>query len=328
MTEFSYNVGDVVRQTCQTCKNINAHQIRAVFNGLEDADCIVESWQVVECCGCNTVSFSRRSGQTHTIDSDGAMIEYTNRFKEVSSGLDLASAVGGFFLGTVFGKLAEKDQFKFSGTKNSWCDSCHTQTEHQIVDFGKHGTIQSRQFGGFLCSRCGAPTMWMHESGIFYTIPPRRLDIPLNLQGKHSGELYLAAMTVKETSITAAIALLRLAVEAWLEDFAVALGEKPKLGLDARIGWLAAKEYISKQTKDELDILRIYGNDAVHSLRQIEAADTPATLNKLVKLFENVLNDVARGHESAAMLAIAPLNKVKGRDNRDKDIKEKHAGGK
>ena len=110
-----------------------------------------------------------------------------------------------------------------------------------------------------VCSRCKNSTLWWDEKVIYPSTrmsPPQNSDIPENVQ-----KVYEEAADIASLSPRSACALLRLAIEMLLEhlgylekndDINRSIGKMVKAGLNEGI-------------QRALDIVRVTGNEAVHS---------------------------------------------------------------
>lgn len=134
------------------------------------------------------------------------------------------------------------------------------------------------------CARCGQVAMW-HHSTLMWPAGIRPGTPPLPEMPEDVQAVYEEARQVAAVSPRAGVALLRLALQMLVDDLVTGtaniydkIGDLVKRGLDPNV-------------QKAMDVLRFYGNNAVHP-GQIEVDSEPNTLPALFALLNLIVEHV------------------------------------
>ncbi len=192
------------------------------------------------------------------------------------------------------------------------CLHCGVLAQHHIYSWN-HEYVMAR-IKSLKCTNCGKPTIWFDSKVIFPTAtsaPPACADMPQSVR-----DLYDEAASVVNASPRAAAALLRVATELLIKELTGGSGS-----LNDQIGNLVAKG-LSIEIQKALDVLRIVGNNAVHS-GQINLDDNEKVANSLFGLLNVVVEKMITfpAHIEKLWDGLPQGNKdqVKQRDNSNKE---------
>lgn len=165
------------------------------------------------------------------------------------------------------------------------------------------------------CTNCNKSIIWSekYREIIYpeiYTIPKPHKELDKNIK-----ELYNEATMICKKSPRGAAALLRLALEKFLKQLNV-----PGRSLSQMIGNLI-KKGVDKNIKNACDIVRIYGNYAVHA-GEIDLNDNLEIVRGLFWLINKIAKiELTEKKEIESMFSSLPERKREGIFNRDQNIK-------
>lgn len=160
------------------------------------------------------------------------------------------------------------------------------------------------------CARCSEFSLWRH-GGIVYPRGIRPGVPPLEEMPDDVKAVYEEAREVGALSPRSAVALLRLALQMLVDDLVE--GSAP---INGKIGTLV-KQGLDPNVQQAMDILRIYGNNAVHP-GQIEVDADPGTLPALFALLNMIVDQViVRAASVKALYASLPADARAAIDKRD-----------
>lgn len=165
------------------------------------------------------------------------------------------------------------------------------------------------------CLACGKYTAWMEKSLIYPHIgnaPPPHPDMP-----KPVLQLYEEARSIVAASPRAAAALLRVATERLVRD----ITHDERGNLFEIIGSLVKEGKISADQQKMLDTLRVIGNEAAHSLGEINFNEEPQTALNLFRLLNRLVERlITEPREIDEMFSKVPEKKKKAIEKRDKKV--------
>ena len=147
-----------------------------------------------------------------------------------------------------------------------YCDVYAHQSWNHISEYNKNDTERSYTPDGPIsldqgeveistCLHCKEKTFWLAENIIYpapRTAPPANSDLPDDIK-----QVYDEAAAIADQSPRAACALLRLAIQIFLERS----GGTGNLNTDIKN---LVKEGLNQQIQQALDVVRVTGNHAVH----------------------------------------------------------------
>lgn len=173
--------------------------------------------------------------------------------------------------------------------------------------------IREWDFYVTICSECEKYAIWENKKMIFplkYEVQKPSEDMPDKVK-----EIYDEAANVYKHSPRAAAALLRLSIETLiplLDGYTI----KAKK-LNNMIGELVAQK-IPDHLQEALDIVRLWGNDGIHSAAEIDVNENSETVLFLFELV-NVLVDelITRKKKIKSLFRTLPELKRNGIANRD-----------
>lgn len=188
--------------------------------------------------------------------------------------------------------LVEASTEPYFGKKSFTCPHCGANCQQSWARCEARDEDSEDAFDPYLnvstCFVCNAEAVWLRErfarsswggdSGqIIYPTaqrggPPRSSDMP-----EAVASIYDEASTVVGLSPRSASALLRLALEALLED----LYSDNKGNLNAMIG-AAVKDGMPQGVQQTMDYMRFSGNQSVHELHHDDTLETATTLFNLL----------------------------------------------
>lgn len=162
------------------------------------------------------------------------------------------------------------------------------------------------------CLHCENVSIW-HTDRVIHpdtgAAPMPNPDMPENVR-----QTYEEARGIAGKSPRAAAALLRVCIE----EMVYITPERGK-DLNATIGNLHAANKIETHIKDALDVVRVIGNDAVHS-GTIQERDDPETVSRLFVLVNLIAHRLfTRERELAEMVELLPKSArdaIAGRDSK------------
>lgn len=164
------------------------------------------------------------------------------------------------------------------------------------------------------CYNCKEIALWRYDSMMWPDAgdaPPPNNDLPDDVLRE-----YEEASRILNLSPRGSAAFLRVAVQRLCKH----LGAKGK-NIDDDIAFLISKG-LDEEIQQALDVVRVYGNDAVHP-GQIDATDDRATAETLFSLV-NVIADkmISQKRRIAEMYKSIPPEKMKAIERRNNKAKE------
>jgi hypothetical protein len=165
-----------------------------------------------------------------------------------------------------------------------------------------------------VCNECSKYTIWENGNMIF----PFETELPLPAEDmpEEVKQIYTEAALVFKHSPRASAALLRLAIETLiplLEGYDI-----QKRKLNTMIADLV-KAGIPDHIAQGLDIVRVYGNDGIHSAATIDLNDSQEDVMFLFELLNIMIDElITRKKKIASLFNKLPQDKLVGIANRDK----------
>lgn len=210
------------------------------------------------------------------------------------------------------------------GSNKFICPNCNVYSHHKWVEVIKNnfdsyhisgglaygepsdGTINGFRTSSEIvlsdCSHCEKLSIWIKGVLIFPLIS--LVPLPSNDMPEDVKEIFEEARKVHAISYTAAIALLRLALEKLLPQ----IGAKQS-SIDRMIADLVQKG-LPKEIEKALDSLRVIGNEAVHP-GTIDLSDKPEVAIALFKILNVVVDRmITQQKEIDDIYSLIPENKL------------------
>lgn len=134
------------------------------------------------------------------------------------------------------------------------------------------------------CSQCHEETIWYKGNMIYpnqTTAPPAHPDMPEKVR-----EVYEEARQVIPHSVRAACTLLRLSMEYLMDELNVL---SPTDSLGKRLKHLIDEGYLNSRILKALESIRVYGNDYVHNVREIQVVDDQETALQLFNMVNFII---------------------------------------
>jgi hypothetical protein len=191
------------------------------------------------------------------------------------------------------------------------CETYAAQTFFEVY-IGQAGGVWG-VLGGFMaskCARCDEATIWhngviVHPRGVLPGVAPLE-EMPDNVR-----TVYEEAREVGAISTRSAVALLRLALQMLVDDLVPGPGK-----IDQKIGELV-KRGLDPKVQQAMDVLRVYGNNAVHPGR-IEVEAEPQALDALFVLLNMIVEQViVRAAQVTTLYESLPQGALKAIERRD-----------
>lgn len=239
----------------------------------------------------------------------------------------------------------------------AFCRSCRRPTQHQVEwSLGHDYEFQEADWLSDIhqdyqlvrCLGCTTPGFRLVELQLagydpfdegYVALFPQPIEVIKELNGR-SWRMFQAAQLVKDVYPPAAAALLRVCAESLIENIARAklneedfndwlYGEsKSKKKFHLRIGDLATRNVIGPSTKTAFDLLKHFGNAAVHELSTIDTTDTVGDTERLFELIELIVADSIRVPAILAELSTkVSIEKREGDAGRDEGLTRKKKKG-
>lgn len=192
------------------------------------------------------------------------------------------------------------------------CEAYAAQWKYEVSAYrGSHEHLPGWNI--MRCARCSAITIW-HGGALIYPRGVRPGIPPLEAMPDDVKAVYDEAREVGALSPRSAVALLRLALQMLVDD--LVSGHE---AINAKIGTLVSRG-LDPNVQKAMDVLRVYGNNAVHP-GQIEVDAETDTLPALFALLNMIVDQVivraesVRGlYESLPAGARAAIDKRDGRE--------------
>lgn len=134
------------------------------------------------------------------------------------------------------------------------------------------------------CQHCRKESIWYGVDLVYpnqTTAPPAHEDMPEKVR-----EVYEEARQVFPHSIRAACTLLRLSMEYLMDELNVLT---PTDSLGKRLKHLIDEGYLNSRILKALESIRVYGNDYVHNVREIQVVDDQETALQLFNMVNFII---------------------------------------
>ena len=225
------------------------------------------------------------------------------------------------------------------GLASFTCPHCHSFAHQEQIELMERSESQPRwinhdRLRSTRCAACARDMLWWRfvdddevqpyddEDDLYTAVWPQASVAPephpqLSVEVR---SLYTEAGDIGSRSPRAAAALLRLALEALLREV-VPEAKRP----DEAIGKLVARG-LEEEVQQAMDVVRIYGNDSVHTAGEVRLHDTADSLPIMFELINMIVERmVARPVRVRDLYSMLPEEKKAAIDRRDKKAREKAA---
>ena len=207
---------------------------------------------------------------------------------------------------------------------NFKCLHCQIVTQHEWRNLESKSIARNKMGGikhytGFsdlevfkisICYNCRGIAMWQNETIISPNTSHQPSAHPDMLE--HIKPIYEEAASISRASSRASCALMRYA----LEELIKSMGYKD--GLYNDIGKMYQEGLIDDNIKDSLDIVRLTGNDALHS-NQIDMDDQTNVdymFELINEIVESLISSPKRRKSMLEKFGQNPLDSIKKRDSK------------
>ncbi|OGH98066.1 MAG: hypothetical protein A2039_07635 [Candidatus Melainabacteria bacterium GWA2_34_9] len=185
----------------------------------------------------------------------------------------------------------------------------HSHYENDEIDWRNNQWTSSR-ISTAKCSGCENASIWYYKKMIYpvlSTAPLPHDDMPENVKND-----YLEAREILLKSPRGACALLRLALEKLCNELV-----EGNQNLNCKIGKLV-KSGLSSKLQKAFDFVRITGNDAVHSIGELDVQDNPEIAQALFTLINIIIKEmITEPKEVNELFSLIPGNKLEAIEKRD-----------